>query len=50
MLYFFNSTNKSDRMKHPLTVSTSSIKRAYALAIINFRNNNYKGSPIRINI
>ena len=50
MLYFFNSTNKSDRMKHPLTIATHSEKRAYALAIINFRNNNYKGSPIRINI
>lgn len=50
MIYFYESTNKRDKLNHPLTVSTTSERRAYALAVINFRKNNMFGSPKRINV
>lgn len=48
MIYFFNSTNKRDKLTHPLTISTSSERRAFALAVINFAKHNMLGSPKRI--
>lgn len=45
MIYFFNSTRKDDRLKHPVTVCAANERRAIALAIINFAKNGYKGSP-----
>ena len=49
MIYFFNSTNKADKLKHPIIVSTNgSERRAYILAVFNFRKNNMYGSPKRV--
>lgn len=50
MIYFYESTNKRDGLTHPLTISTTSERKAYALAVINFRKNNMFGSPKRIQI
>lgn len=50
MIYFYESTNKRDKLTHPLTVSTTSERRAYALAVFNFRKNNMFGSPKRVNV
>lgn len=49
MIYFFNSTNKKDKIKHPILISTNgSERRAYILAVFNFRKNNMYGSPKRV--
>ena len=45
MIYFFNSTNKADKLSHPITVCTTNVQRATSLALINFIKNGYKGSP-----
>lgn len=46
MIYFFKSSRKSDKLTHPLTISTNGGKRkAVSLAIMNFVKNGYKGSP-----
>ena len=45
MIYFFNSTRKSDKLSNPITVCATNERRATALAIINFLKNGYKGSP-----
>ena len=51
MIYFYESTNKSDKLHHPLTISTKgSERRAYMLATFNFRKNNFKGFPKRIKL
>lgn len=50
MIYFYESTNKRDKLTHPLTISTTSERRAYALAVINFKKNRFNGSPKRIEI
>lgn len=51
MLYFYNSSNKRDKLIHPITVSTNKgAKHALLLAIISFRRNNMIGSPKRIEI
>lgn len=50
MIYFYESTNKKDKLVHPLTISTSSERRAYALAVINFLKNHMIGSPKRIEL
>ena len=50
MIYFYESTNKRDKLAHPLTISTTSERRAYALAVLNFAKNNMIGSPKRIDI
>lgn len=50
MIYFFNSTNKRDKLEHPVTISTTSERRAYALAILNFAKNGMIGSPKRVEI
>lgn len=50
MIYFYESTNKRDKLIHPLTISTTSERKAYALAVINFLKNHMIGSPKRIEI
>ena len=45
MIYFYKSSRKSDKLVHPLTVCATSERRAFALALINFKKNSYKGSP-----
>ena len=45
MIYFYNSTNKRDKVKNPITIVTTSERRAFAMALINFRKHNYIGSP-----
>ena len=46
MIYFFNSTNKKDKIKHPILISTKGgINKAYALAVINFVKHSMIGSP-----
>lgn len=50
MIYFYESTNKRDKLTHPLTISTTNERRAYALAVINFAKNGMVGSPKRIEI
>ena len=48
MIYFYESTNKRDKLTHPLTISSSSERKAYALAVLNFVKNKMIGSPKRI--
>ena len=49
MIYFFNSTNKRDKLAHPVTISTNGgERRAFALAVLNFRKNNMIGYPKRV--
>ena len=50
MIYFYESTNKRDKLIHPLTISTTSERKAYALAVINFLKNHMIGSPKRIEL
>ena len=50
MIYFYESSNKKDKLTHPLTISTSNERKAYALAVINFTKNKMIGSPKRINL
>lgn len=50
MIYFYESTNKRDNLTHPLTISTSNERRAYALAVLNFAKNKMIGSPKRIEL
>ena len=51
MLYFYSSTNKRDKLTHPLTISTNGgSRRAYALAVLNFRKHRMIGSPKRIDV
>ena len=45
MIYFFNSTRKADKLSHPVTICAANERRAFALALINFKKNSYKGSP-----
>ena len=51
MIYFYTSSRKSDKLSHPITISTNgSERRAYALAVINFKKSGLKGSPKLINL
>lgn len=45
MIYFFKSSRKSDKLYHPVTICAANERRAFALALINFKKSNYKGSP-----
>lgn len=45
MIYFFNSSRKDDKLTHPVTISTNSERRAYALAVINFKKHHLIDSP-----
>ena len=48
MIYFFNSSRKSDNLTTPVTICSSSERRAIALAVVKFLEWGYKGSPVRI--
>ena len=48
MIYFYESSNKKDKLIHPLTISTNNERRAYALAVLNFAKHKMIGSPKRI--
>ena len=51
MIYFFNSTNKKDKVKHPILISTNGgSNKAFALAVIHFATHSMYGSPKFINI
>ena len=50
MIYFYESTSKKDKLVHPLTIITSSERRAYALAVLNFIKNGIIGNPKRIEL
>lgn len=51
MIYFFSSTNKRDKVKSPIIISTNGgANKAYALAVLNFAKHNMIGSPKPINI
>lgn len=50
MIYFYKSSRKDDKLVHPVTISTTSERRAFALALINFKKNGLNGSPKLINI
>ena len=46
MIYFFKSTNKKDKIKHPILISTNGgSNKAYALAVIYFAKYSMFGSP-----
>ena len=46
-IYFFKSSEERDDLSC-LTIISSSSKRAYGLAVINFTKNGYKGYPVRL--
>lgn len=48
MIFFYNSSRKDDKLVHPVTISTCSERKAYALAVLNFKKNNFHGTPKRI--
>ena len=48
-IYFFKSSEERDGLSC-LTIISSSPKRAYGLAIINFIKNGYKGYPVRLSV
>ena len=50
MIYFYNSSRKSDKLSHPVTVCAGNERRAFALAVINFKKNGLKGSPKLIGV
>ena len=50
MIYFFNSSNKKDKLSHPITVCANSERRAFALCVLNFKKHGMIGSPKRIEI
>ena len=51
MIYFFNSTNKKDKIIHTISISTNGgANKAYALAVFNFVKHNMIGSAKLINI
>ena len=45
MIYFYQSTKKGE-LQHPITVCSSSEKRAFGMALVNFLKNGLKGSPV----
>ena len=45
MIYFYKSSRKSDRLVHPLTICANNERRAFSLALINFKKNGLLGSP-----
>ena len=50
MIFFFNSSRKSDKLTHPVTICARSEKRATAIAIIKFLEWGYKGSPVKLTL
>lgn len=50
MIYFYKSSRKADKLQHPVTISTNSERCAFAMALVNFKKNGLKGSPVLIAI
>ena len=50
MIYFYRSSNKKDKLTCPVTICANSERKAYALAVLNFKKNNMFGSPKRIEL
>ena len=52
MIFFYQSTRKADKLQHPITISIKhgGERRAFYLALINFKKNGLKGSPKLISI
>ena len=49
MLYYYQSSNKADNLNNPIAVGTKQgEKRAYALAVMNFKKHNMLGKPKRV--
>lgn len=48
-IYFFKSSEERDGLSC-LTVISSSPRRAYGFAVINFIKNGYKGYPVKLTI
>ena len=48
-IYFFKSSEERDVLSC-LTIISSSPRRAYGLAVINFIKNGYKGYPVKLAI
>ena len=48
-IYFFKSSEERDDLSC-LTIISSSPRRAYGLAVINFIKNGYKGYPVKLAI
>lgn len=48
-MYCFGSNNKRDKLSQ-VTIFSTNPRRAYALAVINFLKNGYKGEPIQLNL
>lgn len=46
-IYFYTSSRKSDKCSQ-ITILSSTLRRAYALAVVQFKKHNYKGTPRRI--
>lgn len=46
MIYFYKSSRKDDKLVHPVTVCAHNERRAFTLAVINFKKNSLKGSPV----
>ena len=46
-IYFFKSSEERDGLGC-ITIMSSSPRRAFGLAVINFIKNGYKGYPIRL--
>ena len=50
MIYFFNSSNKRDKLTHPVTVRTSNERRAFSMALLNFKKHHLIGNPTLIKL
>lgn len=50
MIYFFNSSRKSENLTHPVTICAGSERRATAIAIVKFIEWGYKGSPVKLSV
>lgn len=48
-MYAFASSDKRDKLSQVTIFSTNQL-RAYALAVINFAQNGYKGEPVELNL
>lgn len=46
-IYFYTSSRKSDKCSQ-ITVLSSTERRAYGLALMQFKHHHYRGTPKRI--
>lgn len=50
MIYLFKSSRKDDKLTHPVFVYANSERRAFGMALVNFKKHGLKGSPKMIAI